>query len=62
MSVVRQQHDHALQHQAYDHERDANLAPFDAHAAMPIKLALKHVPPMIMARAGSEKLDAASPH
>ena len=41
---------------------DANLEPFAAHIAIRPKSLLHHVPPTIMPHAGSEKLDAASPH
>ena len=47
---------------AYGYEGNAHLEPFAAHIAIPLKPALHHVPPTVMARAGSEKLDAASPH
>ena len=49
-------------HRAYGHEGNAHLEPFAAHVAIPFKPALHHVPPMIMLRASSEKLDAPSPH
>ena len=41
---------------------DANLEPFAAHIAIRSKSSLHHVPPTVTPRAGSEKLDAASPH
>ena len=41
---------------------DVHLAPFEEQAATPIKLALDHVPPTIISRAGSEKLDVGTPH
>ena len=46
---------------AYGEEGNASLDRFAAHVAIPFNHALHHVPPTIVARAGSEKFDAASP-
>ena len=45
-----------------DHEGTARREPFAAHTIIPFKPALHHVATTTMPRAGSEKVDAASPH
>ena len=47
---------------AYGDKGNANREQIAASVAVPIKPVLHHVPPTIIARIGSEKLDAASPH
>ena len=60
-TVVSQQPPVARLCRAYGEKDNANRESFAANVANPFKPAVNHVPPTIIACAGREKLDAASP-